>query len=171
VIGHEARALLAKLANEPRKLVIPWTLPGRNELDNAQKTYVRPGLTLYAATKARESANLRQWAKRYPFDPPVGKVLIACTWRERTKHRDPDNIISGGRKFILDALGRGRKGPRGWEGAGLLHCDGWHCIAGFVDVVVLAPDAPGVEVVVAPIQLSLPLSPAAREAVVDLRGE
>jgi hypothetical protein len=59
--------------------------------------------------------------------------------------------MAGAAKLILDALGPGRKpdklGRGGWPGAGVLHCDGQHCMAappaGVYDV---DRKAPGVEV-------------------------
>ena len=172
MISPEVRALFARLHDEPRRIVFPGLLPSRNELDAAQRKTIRVDgypRNLYVHLKRLHQNTLQLWAQRYRFEPARGKVIVACNWREETRHRDPDNIISGGRKLLLDAIGPGRKGEKGWTGAGLMHCDGWHCIAGFVDVVTLAPDAPGVEVVVAEVQLELPLSRAVRDVVVDAR--
>lgn len=168
MISAAVRALLESLKHEPRQIAFAGTLPDRNELDNLLKA----SPAAYTAEKLRHQSNLiamaRRFARTWPPAPP-GRVLIACEWREANARRDPDNIISGGRKLLLDALGPGRRrGDRGWQGAGLIHCDGRHCIAGFVDVIVSRPDIAGVAVIVAPVQLELPIG--ARETVVDLRG-
>ncbi len=179
----ELRALFLRLRDEPRRLFFPVVLPDRNTLDAAQRKFVfveqqglgagayrpRRRVQLYAHLKEGLGAALAGYATRVPVDPFDGKALIACVWREPTNRRDPDNVISGGRKFIMDALARGRAGARGWRGAGHLHCDGRHCVAGFADIFVTDVERPGVEVTIAPVQLALPLSGAAREAVIDLR--
>lgn len=165
-LSQDARALLERLRSEPRRLIVPWLLPSRNELDDLLK---RNPLE-YMRWKSSTGGAVAALARRYAL-PPIGKgekVLVATLWREEARRRDPDNIVSGGRKVLLDALGPGRKGERGWRGAGLLHCDGWHCVAGFVDV--FAVGEPGIEVVVAPVQLELPLSREAREVRIDMRG-
>lgn len=165
MISTEARALLVRLADEPRRLRIPWRLPGRNELDALS----RRSPHVYNVTKKREQNNIALHANRAKLQPAVGSLIIGCIWYEADRRRDPDNIVSGGRKLLLDALGPGRGGPRGWHGSKLIHCDGWHCISMLADVFEIGK--PGVEVVIAEVQLSLPAMTERRDVAIDLRGE
>lgn len=173
MISAAVRALFDRLQNEPRRIVFPMRLPSLNELNEAQHRFVRTERggqeLLYARIKRELGSSLCAIARRAHLEPVRdSKVIIATNWRETDRRRDLDNIVSGGRKLVLDALTKGRAGPRGWPGAGILETDGWRCIAGFVDICTLSADA-GVEVVIAPVQLSLSLSPAVREAREDLR--
>jgi hypothetical protein len=165
VIAAEVRALLDRLDAEPRRLLLPFGLPGRNELDAAS----RVGPYAYSTLKRTRQNDVLMFANgcRSKWPPLASRALVATIWREPDRRRDPDNIVSGGRKLILDAIGPGRKGPRGWPGACLIHCDGWHCIHGFVDVIEHAPKRPGIEVVLAEWG-QLPL-PALRGAILDVR--
>lgn len=165
VISAEARALVAKLRDEPRRLSIPWRLPGRNELDSASRLSPHR----YNSMKKREQNSIALAAQSAKLSSPVGPVIVGCIWYETDRRRDPDNIVSGGRKLLLDALGPGRGGPCGWHGARVIHCDGWHCIAMLADVFEVRK-TPGVEVVIAEVQLQLPLTER-RTVAIDLRGE
>lgn len=164
MISAEARALLAKLADEPRRLRIPWRLPARNELDALSRSSPHA----YNVRKKREQNDLALCAQSARLTPAVGSLIIACIWYEADRRRDPDNIVSGGRKLLLDALGPGRKGPAGWHGAKVIHCDGWHCVSMLADVFEIGK--PGVEVVIAEVQLQLPLVER-RDVAIDLRAE
>ena len=122
------------------------------------------------ATTAPRNANrtaIALLAQAAHLTPAHGPLIVGCKWTEADRRRDPDNIVSGGRKLILDAIGPGRRGGRGWHGAGVIHCDGWHCIALLVDVFEIGK--PGVEVVIAEVQLTLPLLER-REVAIDLRA-
>ena len=175
----EVRALFERLKHEPRRVFFPLVLPDRNTLDAARREFIanaRAGqrfrISAYERTKQELGSALAGYARRARLDPvaPGVKALVASIWYEPNNRRDPDNVISGGRKLILDALGPGRDGSRGWPGAGVLRGDGRRDIAAFFDIFRTDPDEPGVEVTIAPVQLELPLSRAAREVVVDLRA-
>lgn len=165
MISTEARALLTKLRDEPRRLRIPWRLPGRNELDSLSRLSPHR----YNSTKKREQDSIALAAQSAKLQPAVGPLIVGCIWYETDRRRDPDNIVSGGRKLLLDALGPGRKGRCGWHGAQIMHCDGWHCVSMLVDVFEVRKN-PGVEVVIAEVQLTLPLLER-RNVAIDLRGE
>lgn len=173
MISAELRALFERLRHAERRMFFPGTLPDRNALDEAQRRTVTTAwgarVPEYYAVKAHHQSNLVLLGRRYRFEQPRSKVLVACNWKEPDRRRDPDNIVGGGRKLLLDALKPPKAGKRTSNGLGLLHCDGWHCIAGFVDIVTLDVEAPGVEVTLAEVQLELPLSRSAREVRVDLR--
>jgi hypothetical protein len=164
VISTEARALLARLAHEPRRLRVPWRLPGRNELDALS----RRSPHAYNVKKRQEQNSIALCAQSARLTPARGSLIIGCIWYEPDRRRDPDNIVSGGRKLLLDALGPGRGGPCGWHGSKVIHCDGWHCISMLADVFEIGK--PGVEVVIAEVQLTLPLLER-RDVAIDLRGE
>ena len=66
---------------------------------------------------------------------PMNQATILCLWKEKTKRKDPDNIIVG-KKFILDGLVK----------AGVLPDDGWKHVIGFADKWVIDRDNPGVYV-------------------------
>lgn len=165
MISTEARALLAKLRDEPRRLRIPWRLPGRNELDSLSRLSPHR----YNSTKKREQDSIALAAQSAKLQPAVGPLIVGCIWYETDRRRDPDNIVSGGRKLLLDALGPGRGGSCGWHGSKVIHCDGWHCISMLVDVFEVRKN-PGVEVVIAELQLTLPMLER-RDVAIDLRGE
>ena len=55
--------------------------------------------------------------------PVSGMVRICLTCYEPTKQRDPDNIVAGSKKVILDGLVQ----------AGVLQGDGWKYVAEFKD--------------------------------------
>ncbi len=157
----ELIALFDRLKDAPRRLFFPGALPDRNALDEAQRRYVQTPwgrVPEYAALKRRLQSELVMFGRRIRWEPTDGRVIVACNWREADRRRDPDNVVSGGKKLVLDALKPTKRGRGISEGLGLIHCDGWHCIAGFVDIVTHDPKSPGVEVVIAEVQLSLPLS-------------
>ncbi len=160
------RAIVARLRDEPRRLQIPWRLPGRNDLDALS----RRSPHAYNVTKKRQQNDIALHANRAKLQPARGPLIVGCIWYEVDRRRDPDNIVSGGRKLILDALGPGRGGPCGWHGSKVIHCDGWHCIAMLADVFEVRK-TPGVEVVIAEVQLELPLVSERRTVAIDLRGE
>lgn len=68
---------------------------------------------------------------------PAG-LRLSATWFEPSAKRDPDNVVAGGRKVILDAL----------VSLGVIHCDGRHCVRAFEDEVTEGAMAaePGVRV-------------------------
>src|SRR6185437_9648619 len=175
MIEREARALLERRQTEPRRIRLPFGLPGRNELDAAGRAVRRVDgrwFSGYDVLKRKAHEDVILCANRCPAPPARGPVWVVTRWRERDRRRDPDNIVSGGRKLILDALGPGRRGLRGWKGAGLLHCDGWHCVAAFVDVFEIGE--PAVEVILPEVQLSLFAVLPAAETVpgrVELRAD
>lgn len=58
----------------------------------------------------------------YPTDRPI---TLRFRWHEKTKRRDPDNIVSA-KKFILDAL----------QKQGIIHNDSRAYIKGFTDEII-----------------------------------
>jgi hypothetical protein len=96
----------------------------------------RPPAALdYNSLKAQWEAVIVPWARR-SFPAIVSRVRIALVWCERTKHRDPDGVSSGGRKLLLDGLVK----------AGRLTGDGAAQIGGFTDSFFWDADEEGVKV-------------------------
>lgn len=73
---------------------------------------------------------------RLPWPLAGGPFVVELNWRTRDARTDPDNIAAG-KKILLDALSVTRADS---VGAGVLHCDGHHCIAGFRDSFVTGAD-------------------------------
>ena len=67
---------------------------------------------------------------------PVPACHLVIRYFEKSRRRDPDNIIGGGQKIIIDAL----------VDAGILEDDGWRCIWGVDSKVIKGADNPRVEV-------------------------
>lgn len=158
MIDAVAHLLPPLVAERRAALWFPLVLPSLNDLVAARGKFApaqrqaRGGArkTMYDEIKAREQGNvcalaLSQKRRWFGLDFRPG-LFIACNWREPDKKRDPDNIVGGGKKILLDGLALGRVGARGWNGAGVIHCDGQHCIAGFLDVVTVDRANPGVAV-------------------------
>jgi hypothetical protein len=177
MLTAEIRAALERLSSERRRVHVPFLLPDRNELDaargNSWSTTRGYRQNEYNILKKKTQNDLAAVFQAARLPPVYGRVIVACRWLEADKRRDPDNIASGAKKILMDALGPGRAGARGWYGARVLHCDGWHCIAGYLDVFDVAPQGGvGVDVVIAPLQLEIPdaLRPVVGRALaVDIR--
>lgn len=88
-----------------------------------------PGMNDYIGKDARRKygREKKQWATviraciRKAKIKPAQHVWIVWQWREPNRRRDPDNFVSMGEKFILDAL----------QEAGILSNDGWNEVAGW----------------------------------------
>lgn len=146
--------LSAVLAGTPaRRLWLPWELPSFNDMEAARGRIVRVAgggmQNGYNVLKREHQDKVIMFARR--LVPVLQPVVPVFRFVERTRHRDPDGMLSAASKIVLDALGPGRKanarGHGGWNGAGIMHCDGWHCVAAS-PVGVHEQDAktPGVEV-------------------------
>jgi hypothetical protein len=142
-------ALLPATAAAPaRRLWLPFLLPSFNDLEAARGVWreVRPGLRVNGYNDLKRSTQNDCVGFFNRHRPQLTRpVVIAIRWVEQNLKRDRDGIASGGRKIIHDALAEGRGGPRGWPGAGIIHCDGAHCVAGQVDVFTVGKPS-GVEV-------------------------
>lgn len=129
-------ALAAILAGQPaRRLWLPWELPSFNDLESARGTWKQITHAVrvngYDALKREHQDKVIMFARRLP--PVLQPIVPVFRFVERTRHRDPDGLLSAASKIVLDALGPGRKpgknGRGGWNGAEIIHCDGQHCIA------------------------------------------
>jgi len=98
---------------------IPGRFPGMNEMIREARG------NKYASNELKQNFTtmvytaIRVAFRNYEL---MEKVWVTCTWVEKDRRRDPDNIVVG-KKFIMDGLVL----------AGLLKNDGWNQIAGFTD--------------------------------------
>ncbi len=134
-----------------RRLWLPFVLPSFNDLEAARgHVATAPGgrgtWNGYNALKRTWQDAVVLHARR--VKAMRGPVVVGLRYVEKSRHRDPDGIHSGASKIILDALGPGRGGKSGWVGAGVLHCDGQHCLCcppiGLP--IEVDPRRPGIEV-------------------------
>ena len=115
------------------KLTIFGTLPGLNEIIDANRRNVHSGAKLKKEAQFLVVLAARKCLKKWR---PSGPVWLGFTWYEPNKKRDKDNVAGGGRKIILDALVE----------AGVIKNDGWNEIAGFTDDFKVDKNTPRVEV-------------------------
>ena len=114
------------------KLVIPFTLPGMNELIDANRDSRYKGAGLKKHWQHRVELVLRRKAR--PLREPV---RIRWIWVEKDRRRDPDNVMAGGKKIILDAMVKTR----------MLRNDGWGNIeSGMTDEWMVDKKHPRIEV-------------------------
>lgn len=92
------------------KITIPFTLPGMNELIDANRNSRYKGAGLKKYWQHRVEMVIKRKAR--PLREPV---TITWVWIEKDRRRDPDNVTAGGKKIILDALVH----------VGYLRNDGW----------------------------------------------
>lgn len=102
-------------------LWIPGRFPGLNEVIAAAKGSCGRGRA-YAKMK-RDLGELVWIAAKAARLRPVKRARVHFLWVEKDKRRDPDNVSSAGRKFILDGLVK----------AGVLPGDGWAAIESWSD--------------------------------------
>lgn len=101
------------------KFTIRGTLPGLNELIEAERRHRQEGARLkkQCETVVLHAARaLGKWRAEQP-------VYMIYRWYEPNRRRDKDNVSAFGRKVIQDALVRGK----------YLRNDGWKDVAGFED--------------------------------------
>lgn len=114
------------------KIHIPGSLPGLNNLIDAERAHRQKGAALKRDAQALVEEELSDQITR-PLREPV---VMHYTWIERNRKRDKDNISSFGRKVIQDAL----------VAVGALENDGWSNIEGFTDAFDVDPDNPRIEI-------------------------
>ena len=116
-----------------QKLIIPCELPALNEVIDKSKRH----WSQYAKQK-------KQWTRfvallaRLNLKPVEKQVSLSILWVCANRKRDPDNIVAGGRKVILDGLVE----------AGVLKGDGWKQVCGFTDTFAVDNKKPRIEVMI-----------------------
>jgi hypothetical protein len=149
-------SLLPPTAPEPaRRLWLPFLLPTLNDLESAR------GRSAVIAGDARTrwngyNAAKRQWqdavvihARSQRLEPIAGPLVAAFVFHVQTRRGDPDGMLAGAAKIVLDALQppRAPKRPGGRDGrpgAGVIHCDGQHCFPFVAPIGVIQPYLPGI---------------------------
>ena len=94
---------------------------------------VRKNYYVYSAMKKQWSRTIGQCIILAKLQP-MQRAAVSFTWMERNTRRDPDNIIAGGQKLVLDCL----------VTAGILPDDGWDEIAALVHGFNVDASNPGV---------------------------
>ena len=125
--------------NTTQTFTIPGLMPGMNEIIAANRGQFGPHI--YGKMKSKWEAIIYAAILQYRIKP-VEKALIGFEWIERNRKRDPDNINSGGRKFILDTLVK----------SGILKDDGWKNIVGFKDTYGIDKKNPRIIVAITEMQ-------------------
>lgn len=83
-------------------ITISFGLPSQNEVIKASKKH----WSVYAGTKRRNTDAIRKLLIEQDCipDTPYERINLECVWIESGRVRDPDNIMCGGLKPILDAM-------------------------------------------------------------------
>jgi len=94
-------------------LVLSFGLPSQNEIIKAAKIPTKqrggkrpiPGM-VYASMKKKNTKLIEAELVAQGCIPykPYSRIDIECVWIETGKSRDPDNVLCGGLKSILDAM-------------------------------------------------------------------
>lgn len=114
------------------KINIPGSLPGLNNLIEAERAHRQKGAAL-----KRDAQTLVEYELSDQIDRPLREpVVMHYTWIEPNRRRDKDNISSFGRKIIQDAL----------VAIGALKNDGWGNIDGFTDSFAVDAEDPRIEI-------------------------
>lgn len=105
------------------KFTIRGTLPGLNELIEAERSHRQMGAKLKKQCEAvvlHAARSLGKWRAD-------GPVRMVYRWYEPNRRRDKDNVCAFGRKVIQDALVRGNTcGTMGGKRSrGLRMCSRW----------------------------------------------
>lgn len=83
-------------------LVLSFGLPSQNEVIKTAKRHYMA----YASMKKKHTAEIGEALIDQGCipDTPYSRIDIECVWIETGRSRDPDNILCGGLKPILDAM-------------------------------------------------------------------
>ena len=124
---------------------VPVVLPSFDDIEKAARRHSRIYHNGYAELKATLQPAIVGYIRKARLRPLLPGVLVCFHWRERDRRRDPLDIRAAC-KFVLDALCEPDRPHDNQARAGVLHCDGWHCVRGVVDDFDVDSAAPGVTV-------------------------
>ncbi len=119
---------------KPVKIVIPFALPGLNDLIEAERQHRQKAAKFKREHQRAVELCIRSQLRRSLREP----VVMHYLWVERDRRRDKDNVSSFGRKIIQDAL----------VAVHALQNDGWANIEGFTDAFAVDKKRPRVEIVI-----------------------
>ena len=114
------------------KVIIPFPLAGLNDIIDAERAHRQKGAKLKREQMNAVILVLRRQIRR-PLREPV---IMHYLWVEKDRRRDKDNVSSGGRKIIQDALVKMKA----------LKNDGWGNIDWFSDEFAVDKKRPRVEI-------------------------
>lgn len=120
--------------SKPVKLVIPFALPGLNDLIEAERQHRQKAAKLKREHQRAVELCIRTQLRR-PLREPVTMHYL---WVEKDRRRDKSNVCAFGRKIIEDAM----------VNAHVLKNDGWANIDGFTDSFAVDRKRPRIEVVI-----------------------
>jgi Holliday junction resolvase RusA-like endonuclease len=115
---------------------IPGTLPGLNEVTQANRTHWAKGAEQKKTLTDGIAWVLRDQARS--MTRQIGLADYTFTWYERNRKRDPDNIASA-TKYIMDSL----------QSAGIISNDGWRNVRSISHRFAVDKDKPRVEICIA----------------------
>lgn len=119
---------------KPVKIIIPFALPGLNELISAERQHRQKAAKLKRGHQRAVELCIRSQLRR-PLREPVTMHYL---WVEKDRRRDKDNVSSFGRKIIQDAL----------VSVHALQNDGWADIEGFTDAFAVDKKRTRIEIVI-----------------------
>lgn len=119
---------------KPIKIVIPFTLPGLNELIAAERQHRQKAAKLKREHQRAVELCIRSQLRR-PLREPVTMHYL---WVEKDRRRDKDNVSSFGRKIIQDAL----------VAVHAIKNDGWANIECFTDAFATDKKRPHIEIII-----------------------
>jgi len=111
---------------------LPFVLPSFDDIEKAARARSRTYHNGYAELKATLQPAIVGYIRKAKLRPVLPGVLVCFHWRERDRRRDPLDIRAAC-KFVLDALAGADRPNDRQARAGILHCDGWHCVRGVLD--------------------------------------
>ena len=117
------------------RLIIDGTLPGLNELINAERANKHAGAKLKKDAEMIVRHFIRD--QLHGVKPKTPVFLDYCFY-EPTRRRDKDNIAAFAHKVIQDSLVKER----------ILPNDGWADVAGFMDSFEIDKKRPRIEVTI-----------------------
>ena len=114
------------------RVTIPFHLAGLNDIIDAERAHRQKGAKLKREQMNAVILVLRRQIRR-PLREPV---IMHYLWVEKDRRRDKDNVSSGGRKIIQDALVKMKA----------LKNDGWANIDSFSDAFSVDKKRPRIEI-------------------------
>lgn len=119
---------------KPVKIIIPFSLPGLNELIAAERQHRQKAAKLKRENQRAVELCIRSQLRR-PLREPVTMHYL---WVEKDRRRDKDNVSSFGRKIIQDAM----------VSVHALKNDGWANIEDFTDSFSTDKKRPRIEITI-----------------------
>lgn len=130
-----AEAALGTVARR-QEVFLPGPWPGLNTLIETKARRRGRGSSAYTLIKRRREADMMVLLRAGGLERFTRPVRLSLTVVEEDRRRDPDNVVAGARKLLLDALqgGAARRKGEGLEPVIYLERDSWKYLrAPFLD--------------------------------------